>query len=309
MPLTLVTGATGFLGSEIVAQLRSRSLPVRTTGRTLRSGKCPPDFHCLDLAHDNLATLVRGVDRVIHVAGLAHQFQGADNDTFHEANVVATQRLAQAAAKAGVERFVLVSSVAVYGAHAEHEVDEQASCRPATPYARSKLAAEERLAEIAGRTSMQAVALRPVTLYGEHDPGNVGRLLEQIDRRRFFWIGQGQNRKSLLHRSDAARACVLASVQPASEPVTCWNVSGSCVTMREVVEHLAAQLGRSIPRWCVPPGLARTLVRSTRWRATIEKWLAEDVYSGQRFARAYQFAPHVDFPEGLTRQVAAYRNA
>jgi nucleoside-diphosphate-sugar epimerase len=220
-----------------------------------------------------------------------------------------TSRLALAAAQAGVRRFVLVSSVAVYGPHAAGEIDETADCRPATPYARSKLAAEQGLMEIAAQAGMQTVILRPVTLYGDHDPGNVGRLLEAIDRGRFVWIGSGANRKSLIHREDAARACLLAALEPPRQPHGCYNVAGSSPTMREIVEQLSDELQRPIPRLRVPSGLAKALVpRPTRWRRTLDKWLRDDVYSGRRFACDYGFEPRIALAEGLRRQVAAYRN-
>jgi nucleoside-diphosphate-sugar epimerase len=311
MASILVTGATGFLGGEVAAQLLAAGAKVRTTGRRPRDGQALPDFRPLDLADCyTLLPLLRDVRCVVHAAGLAHQFRGVarDDAAFYQANAAATQRLASAAAQSGVERFVLVSSVAVYGLSCGGEVDESALCQPTTPYGRSKLAAEQNLAEIASATGMQAVVLRPVTLYGERDPGNVGRLMRAIDRGRFLWIGEGRNRKSLIHRDDAARACVLAALRPPPRPYACYNVAAGTATMREIVGQLCLELHRPCPRLRVPAALAQTLLPgATRWRGTLDTWLRDDVYSGRRFAHEYSFEPRIALDEGLSRQVAAYR--
>src|SRR5688572_1664280 len=187
MGRTLVTGATGFLGRTVVAQLLAAGVAVRTTARRPRADLALPDFRPSDLtASDDLGPLLSNIDRVIHVAGLAHQFgrQAADNAAFQRVNALATERLARAAIAAGVRRFILVSSVAVYGSQ-HGEIDESTPCQPATAYGRSKWLAEQVLRNLVAGTCMETVILRPVTLYGEHDPGNVGRLMRTIDRGRF----------------------------------------------------------------------------------------------------------------------------
>ena len=84
--------------------------------------------------------------------------------------------------------------------------DENTPCNPVGPYALSKYNAELRAIEIARVSGMALAILRLATLYGEGNPGNVGRLMRALDRGRFLWIGDGSNRKSLLYRGDAARA-------------------------------------------------------------------------------------------------------
>ena len=71
---------------------------------------------------------------------------------------------------------------------------------------------------------MALTILRLATLYGEGDPGNVGRLIRTLDRGRFLWIGDGSNRESLLYKGDAARACMAVAERPASG-INIYNVS------------------------------------------------------------------------------------
>ncbi|MEK7776125.1 MAG: NAD-dependent epimerase/dehydratase family protein, partial [Planctomycetota bacterium] len=113
--------------------------------------------------------------------------------------------------------------------------DENTPCNPVGPYALSKYNAELRAIEIAREAGMALTILRLATLYGEGDPGNVGRLMRTLDRGRFLWIGDGSNRKSLLYKGDAARACMAVAERSASG-INIYNVSAPACTMREIVD-------------------------------------------------------------------------
>jgi nucleoside-diphosphate-sugar epimerase len=322
MPSILVTGATGFLGARIVRQLVHDGLPVRATSRA-RSSIAAVEHVVADLTTEPLTPVVAGCDVVIHAAGLAHQFNRSPRlaGDFHANNALATERLAEAAARAGVKRFVLASSVSVYGGAQTGLVDETALCRPSSDYARSKLEAERQLLEVCRHSAMQPLILRLATLYGEGDRGNVARLMSAIDRGRFVWIGRGRNRKSLLHVDDAVHALVLAAVSSPNLPHehdSVFNVAAEPVAMRQVVELLAAALGCSAARFRMPAWPAWLALstgtclpwlssRAARWQQTLGKWLDDDAYCGRRFGDAYGFQPQVELAEGIGRQVRARR--
>jgi nucleoside-diphosphate-sugar epimerase len=226
------------------------------------------------------------------------------------------KRLAEAALHCGVRHFVLVSSVAVYGTGHRRPPDESTECHPTSPYGCSKLAGEQKLLDAVQTSSLRATILRPVTLYGEGDPGNVGRLSRALETGTFCWIGSGNNRKCLLHRDDAARACVLAALSSPRAPAQIYNVSAPPVRMQDIVKGLADALGQRRPRMKVPPELARRTLqvaaamwplqhRAQAWLRTLDKWLGDDVYDGTRFVGDFQFHPEVPLREGLRRQVHA----
>jgi nucleoside-diphosphate-sugar epimerase len=193
--------------------------------------------------------------------------------------------------------------------------DENTPCNPVGPYALSKYNAELRAIEIARESGMALTILRLATLYGEGDPGNVGRLMRTLDRGRFLWIGDGSNRKSLLYRGDAARACMAVAERPASG-INIYNISAPACTMREIVDGIADALGKHPFPVRVPASpalfLSRHLSRIPNRRMaglhqTVKKWLAEDVYDTRRFAEAYGFQTKTSLKDGLKREVDWYK--
>jgi len=317
----LVTGASGFLGSAVVAQLRACGFHLRTTGRRVLPCGALPNYTAADVCDESsVSRLVDGVEVVIHAAGLAHRHRGGSSQAGHflHVNARGTEAIARAAAAAGCRRIVLVSSVAVYGNGSQPKTESDA-CFPTSPYASSKLAAEQLATEVAASTNMELIILRMATLYGENDPGNVGRLLRAIDRRRFVWIGAGQNRKSLVHVEDAASACVAAAIRRQAPKCKTFNVATKSYPMRLIVSKIANALGRGVPPVRLPariplmaaavagkvPGLAD---QGQRLVATLEKWISDDVFDAALFRDAFGWRPVVTLDKGIARQVARYRN-
>jgi len=312
----LVTGATGFLGSAVVERLASEGYRVRATGR--RSQPPPhagPDYRLFDLTQpDARNSLVADVHAVIHCAGLTPGLNaGADAD-FRRVNVDATAGLVEAAARAGVRHFVHVSSVSVYGPGAG-ERDESAPCGPIGAYAESKRESEEAAARATHRSGMRLSILRMPTLYGRGDRGNIVRLIRALAGGRFVWIGTGANRKSLLHRDDAARACILAiedgHLTNATVDLETFNVPSDVRTVREIVDEITRALGRKPPRLRIPAGplsvaarIARGIGPLRRYALSIEKWLEDDCFDATRFRERTGFTHAISLREGIAEEVA-----
>ncbi len=315
----LITGANGFLGSAIVRQALASGAPFHATDRHGSPAVPGIAYDAWDITAESAPINVsQGVTAVIHAAGLAHVFDRgqAEEAPFHSINVTGTVNMMNAAIAAGANHFVLISSVSVYGPFTEGMYNEDAPCKPDGPYAISKYEAEARAREIAGRTGIGLTILRLATLYGEGDPGNVGRLMRSLDRGRFIWIGKGSNRKSLLHKDDAARACLTAAMRPASG-INVYNVSAPPCTMREIVDGISETLGKYPFPLVVPASLGLFVSlslskipnrRTSGLHQTIRKWLSEDIYDTRRFDETYNFKTGISLRDGLRREVDWYRN-
>ena len=175
-PIIALTGGTGFIGRFLLQQLSKQGYRLRVLLRrpTILPQGCSSAV-IGDLEHPrNMATALEGVDAVIHSAGIAHGRSGLPEEDYRTLNTEATIRLAQSAQRAGVKRFVFLSSIrAQIGAHADHVITEDLEPRPTDAYGRSKLAAEQALAAL----DMDWVALRLVLVYGPGVKGNMARLM------------------------------------------------------------------------------------------------------------------------------------
>ncbi len=314
----LITGANGFLGSTIVRQALASQISFYATDRQKTSAISGIDYNPSDITNPStLKPVLKGIAGVIHAAGLAHIFDGAQakDEMFYSVNVMGTVNMLNAAILAGVQHFVLISSVSVYGPYTQGVYDEGVSCNPVGPYALSKYNAEQRAQGIAKKAGITLTILRLATLYGEGDPGNVGRLMRSLDQGRFVWIGDGSNRKSLLYKEDAARACMAVTKRPETG-IHLYNVSAPACTMLEIVDNIAAALGKHPFPVRIPASLvlllSRHLSRMPNRRMeglhqTVKKWLAEDVYDTSRFEEAYDFQTKISLKGGLMREVDWYR--
>ena len=315
----LITRSNGFLGRTILFQLQAAGLSTLATDLAADSVISGVSYRKADITKiEEIKPLVDNITTVIHVAGLAHIFNTDENmgENFYRINEIGTENVVAAAAAAGVRHFVLISSVSVYGPYTDEAYDEKRSCKPVGPYAQSKYNAELRATKIAQESGMALTIFRLATLYGEGDPGNVGRLIGSIDRGRFFWIGDGSNRKSLLYKGDAARA-VMAVVQRPVSGVNIFNISAPPCTMSEIVDSIGDALGKHPFPVRLPASLAlflgRCLSKMPNRRLvglnqTVKKWLAEDVYDARRFEEVYGFQTKTSLQDGLKREVDWYKN-
>src|SRR5437867_1158448 len=163
--LLALTGATGFIGQYLLRELPKRGYRLRMLLRRPASVPMLTASAVIgDLARpQNMSAALEGVDAVIHSAGLAHGMSGVPEDDYRVLNTEATIGLARAARRAGAKRFVFLSSIrAQSGPTAEHVLSEELPPQPTDAYGRSKLAAEQGLAEL----NLDWVALRLVLVYG-----------------------------------------------------------------------------------------------------------------------------------------------
>jgi nucleoside-diphosphate-sugar epimerase len=308
----LVTGASGFLGSEIVARALEGGWRVRALVRSPRVQFKGAEIFEGDITDSVLLRKVcEGVSAVVHVAGLAHVFgPGARDDArFNLVNEVGTGNVVDAAVESGVSQVVLVSSVAVYGGYSGGKCDETVPCHPQGAYAVSKwrgeVMAAERIAK--GRGSLDI--LRFATIYGEGDRGNVAKLVRALNTGRFIWPGSGLNKKSLIYKADAARACLCALSRPRAG-VEVFNVSAQPSTMREIVSAICRALDRPSPSFGVPSALVNVVASMSRalgdpgqLSQLLAKFIRDDVYDVSKFEAAVGFRPEVSLSEGIQREV------
>jgi nucleoside-diphosphate-sugar epimerase len=242
-PLIALTGATGFIGQHLLNELPKRGYRVRVLLR--RPSEVPAGASSAvigDIASPhNMAAALRDVDMVIHSAGLAHAMSGRPEDDYRTINTEATVRLAQAAERAGVKRFVFLSSIrAQTGPTAEGVLTEAEAPQPTDPYSRSKLEAERGLGEL----KLDWTALRPVLVYGPGVKGNMAALLALAQSPWPLPLGGLSAKRSLLCLDNLAAAVdtVLKAPGPLRRPFIVADPEP--VTIPEMVTALRRGFGR-----------------------------------------------------------------
>ncbi|RIK46763.1 MAG: LPS biosynthesis protein WbpP [Chloroflexi bacterium] len=303
----LVTGGAGFIGSNLVDALVADGHSVRvldnlTTGRRANLAHLQGriDFVEGDIrAYDQVLAAMQGIDYVLHQAALPSVPRSVqDPITSNAVNVDGTLHVLAAAQTAGVRRVVMASSSSVYGSNPALPKQETMCPQPKSPYAVSKLAGEQYGQVFWQVYGLETVALRYFNIFGpRQDPRSayaavIPRFIRAMLAGEPVMIhGDGQQSRDFTYIDNAVQANLLACTAPEAAGSVLNIACGSRYTLLELVEQLAAILGRS-PQVVHTPSRAGDVPHS---QADIE-----------RARTLLGYAPQVDFVEGLRRTAAWY---
>ncbi len=245
----LFTGASGFLGSNILPLLRSNydvdTLALDETAT-----------YNINLVTDEIH-LSHGYDIVLHAAGKAHVVPRTDAEIklFYDINFEGTKKVCAALEKVGTPKsFIFISTVAVYGCDFGEMITEEHPLDGQTPYAKSKIMAEEFLAYWCKRNNVILTILRPSLLAGKNAPGNLGAMVNGIKTGRYLSIAGGKARKSVLMVDDIANLIPLVA-----DKGGIYNVCDSNnPTFRDLERVISSQLNKKIP-FSIPSWIAKCL--------------------------------------------------
>ena len=251
----LVTGANGFVGSHVAERLLARGgvdlrlMLRRTSNLDYIQGL---DYERVegDMRNaESLRAAVQGVDAVAHVAGATSALSEA---AYQEINALGTAVLVDAAAKAGVKRFVYVSSQAAHGPNDGPEPRIPDPPRPITPYGRSKLEGEYPV--LAQRNDMSVAVLRPPVVYGPRDRALLP--FYRLAKLHFVPVyGRGDRLLSWINVQDCADAIVAATLAEGPTGAVYTLSDGSTHTWRSLVRAFGDALGRRVFAIPTPPPL------------------------------------------------------
>lgn len=323
----LVTGGTGFIGSQLVRRLLAAGDQVRVLSlvNTPAEARNAADLRRrgAELIEGSVAdrqlhgTALGGVEVVHHVAALMREANVPDR-VFWDTNLAATQDLVRAARGRGVRRFVYCSTMGVTGDVRGQVVDERAPYRPKDIYQRTKAAAEQWLLEEARRTGFAATAVRPADVYGPGD-GRLLKLFRMVQRGSFVYLGDGRGRRHMVFIDDLVDGMLAAQRSEGVAGEVFLLAGPAPIALRDLVELIAVELGVPPPRRRLPYGPVRWLsamvelacrplgVQPPIYPRRVEFYAHDYAFDTSKARATLGFEPKVNVAEGVRRTIAAYR--
>ena len=363
----LITGPDGFVGSAVCSELLDDGLSVR--GAYWKAMESPVKRESLsvngeapsvnggslnvnsggDRSFATTEPIVVGdinastdwsralveIDAVVHLAARVHIMDDTAEDplaAFREVNVEGTRRLAESAAKAGVKRFVFISSIKVNGeatdflATKRHKkareenlnndhlstiipqsFSERDKPAPEDAYGQSKHEAEQVLREIDAETGMEVVILRPPLLYGPGVKANFLKLIEIVDKGIPLPLGGICNKRSLLGLSNFADLISKCVTDPRAAGQTFAVCDGEDVSSAELVRRIAKALGKKPRLLPVPEGLMKLAGRLTGKSAQVQRLCSSLQIDSSHVRKTLDWTPPLTMEEELSRTAKFFR--
>jgi nucleoside-diphosphate-sugar epimerase len=314
MKSVLVTGASGFIGRAVSPRLRAAGHRVAIT---TRDGRSAQDLDVDDVhitgplgPETDWRTALEGVEAVVHLAARVHVMdETADADMLHrQANTEGTLSLAEAAAAAGVRRFVFLSTVKVNGERTTTApFRESDPLAPDDPYARSKSEAEMGLAGIAQRTGLEVVVVRPPLVYGPGVRGNFLSLLKICQAGAPLPLAGAVNRRSLIFVGNLADAIARCLDHPAAAGETYLLRDGEDISTANLLRHTSRALGRPERFFPIPAGVLRLAGAMIGKSAVVARLLDSLVVDDGKIRGQLSWTPPFTLTQGLNETAAWFQ--
>jgi acetylornithine/succinyldiaminopimelate/putrescine aminotransferase/nucleoside-diphosphate-sugar epimerase len=322
----LITGATGFIGGHLAQRLVREGYQVRCLVRassdTALLDKLDVEIAVGDLTSArSLARSAEGCRYVFHCGALVSDWATAEE--IASINVEGTRSLLEASVDASVQRFIHFSTTDIYGYPDDAAIDEtHAATRFRNWYAQTKLAAEAEVRRVEKAHALDAVILRPATVYGPRSTDVIGEVARAIRNGNMLLVDRGRAVVGLCYVDNLMDAAVLALRHEAA-PGHAFNVTdGLDITWKEFTDGLAKGLGCSQVRWSLPYWLANgigfslehgyRLLRKTTGLSTPPLLSRQAVhvlgknqdFSNRKARELLGWEPRIDYAAGLEATVA-----
>lgn len=317
----IVTGATGFTGSALCRRLVNEGWSVTAFVRP--SPRVEPlkalGVDCVEVDitdYESVRGAMRPVDYVFHIAAL-FRTETPDRDLFRRVNAEAVDHMARAAQEVGVGRFVHCSTVGVQGHIEEPPADEAYRPKPNDHYQGTKWEGEQ-IARRHIAAGLPGVVVRPAGIYG---PGDLRflKLFKAIDRGMFVMIGDGKTLYHLTYIDDLVDGFLLAATKPEALGEVFTIAGPRYTSIQEMVETIAAVLGRKPPRLRIPlrpVQIAATLceaacrplgINPPLYPRRVEFFAMDRAFTTEKARRLLGYEPSYDIEAGFAKTADWYR--
>ena len=313
----LVTGANGFVGSAVCSALAAQHNQVLAVSRTavapdlLSISEHSAQYLCrVDADFGNIFSIqgyLQGADVIVHCAARVHQVRETATDPlaeYRKVNTQATLALAQAAAQSGVNRFIFLSSVKVNGNFSPPGHTYRADqASPEDPYGISKWEAELGLMEIAAKTSMEVVIIRPPLVYGPGVKANFLTMMQWLRIGVPLPLGAISNQRSLVALANLVDFIALCLTHPKAANQTFMISDQQDVSTTELLRGLGEALGRPARLLPMPQKLLQISLQSVGKGGVAQRLLGDLAVDASPASQQLGWKPPLTVQQGL--QLAA----
>ena len=248
----LLTGSTGFIGRYIVSNFgKNKNIELRISTRK-------ENFNVLGIEEVTIGDInsntdwskaLKGIDSIIHLAGLAHESTMLNKlslSDYKEINISGTLNLASQASKLGIKRFIFLSSIKVNGEKTFPKKPFTADDlpMPSTPYGISKYEAEKHLMEIANKSDIEVVIIRPVLVYGPGVKANFLSLMKWISKGLPLPFKNAENIRSLVSIQNLVDLIITCLIHPSAANQVFLVSDGETITLSSLVESISRDFGK-----------------------------------------------------------------
>jgi len=262
---TLVTGATGFIGTHLVKALvekgRDVRCLVRKTSNTKKIEELGVELFYGDLLDkQSLQGAVKEIDIIYHLAG---EVFASQKERYYQVNLGGLNNLLTSCLKKSVKKIIHFSSNSSVGPNPDRKtsVNEDTPCRPIVPYGKSKLEGEHAIRHFSKEYGLPTVIIRPPVIYG---PGvskssRVFMFLSLINKGLFRVVGDGENLISLCYIDNLIHGVLLAEAEKKAEGETYFIADERPCSINEIAETIAKEEGKKLPKNHLPIWAANIL--------------------------------------------------
>ena len=325
MQKVLVTGANGFIGSNLVKSLLDKGHDVRvlvrkTSNLKFLEGLNIEYFYGDIVDPSSLIEPMKGVELLFHVAGLA--FDWGPYDHYHQVNYIGTQNIVKAAIVANVTRIVHISTVAFHG-FGYFNIDESyPKANDLIPYAETKYLAEKWLFEYTKDKKIEATAIRPGNVFGTNDHTFIEKYIDAMEKGQMAYVNGGKSKTCPTYIENLIHGIYLASQSTNAVGEAFFITDGLDINWKEFTDKLALEMELKPPKLSTPYFLAHGIASllETLYKAfNIKKDPFITKYRVNNGGKDYHFSVGkakrligyeaiVDFDTSIKRTVVWYKN-
>lgn len=307
-----ITGANGFIGRTLSNSLSMTGKSVVAVVRSRDRSQEIDQIEYVENGDINLMTdwssALQGVDCVIHCAALTKSTQQNAKivmSEYRRVNVEGSKHLAEAAAKMGVKRIVYISSIKVNGEYTEpgRPFSISDDPNPSDPYGISKWEAEQALWEVAAKTGLEVVIIRPPLVYGPGVKGNMARLNSMLRSGIPFPFASIENRRSLIGIENLISYILLCLDNPKAAGKTLLVSDGEDVSTPDLLRYIAFYSGVSLHLFSVPEFFFTSVGKLLGQQSALERLIGSLQIDSRPAADLFSWnRPHT-LEEGIRRMV------